>query len=212
MSGLYSDIEVKLAEVLLEYPEKKTDPVGLFEEVSGVKVGDGTIVHLHSTLDGDYVIALPPSPDEVKGMIERNESLGSFFKSMFIDPQDENLSTAKPQQVIAGLVWTDKGYLEKLKSAPRESLNSILDEKFPQEINVSVFEDSVDNIHLNVPPQVTGNQTGALEESQLEQVTGGIAPVVAAAVITGGFAVAAAVAKNPHITNKIIDGVKGLFD
>jgi len=211
MSGLYSDIEVKLGEILSKHPEMKNDSAALFEKASGIKVGDDIKVCLHDLGDADFAIVIPPSPEEIKKTMETNEALGKYFTSLFIEPGETDLSDSKPQQIIANLAWSDSGYLNKLKTSPRETLNSLLNEKFPQEINVSVCVDSVDTVHLNVPPDLSKLEKGTLDESQLEQVTGGIAPVVAAAAIGGGLALTAAIVENKDITEAVEDGAKKVF-
>ncbi len=172
MSSFFSDIEIQIAKILSEHPERKNDPVALFEEVSGFDLGGGVTVHLHDSADNELNVVLPPNLDEISAIKESNNKLGDYFMSLFTG--SESGSGIGVQQVVAMRARTEDGYLDKLKSSPKTALKEYFESELPESIDVKIYEDGSNDLHLCIPSASIA--AGELSEIELGGVAGGLLP------------------------------------
>ncbi len=176
----FSAIELKFAEILSEHPERENDPTTLFEEISDVGLEGKVNVHFHKCDNTHFNFLLPPSPEAIQDLLHTNKSLGNYFRKMFVDRTEAvNDDDILLQQLVAERAWSDKEFMQQLKTDPSSVFNQVTGSEIKDKACIKLYENSATDIHINIPPpQISG---GALSESDLAGVAGGVSGLEAMA-------------------------------
>jgi hypothetical protein len=93
----------------------------------------------------------------------------------------ENQTPKTRQELEAMLVakaWEDEAFKEKFLSNPKEVLEQEVGHKLPENVKVTVIEETVDNFYIVLPkkPNESEMDNVELDEEMLDQVAGGYGP------------------------------------
>lgn len=107
---------------------------------------------------------------------------------------------------IIAKAWKDAGFREALKNSPKETLAAELESihsgaKLPENLKITVVEESADHIYLVIPNSPTAI-SGAMDDASLEAVAGGAGtPTMTVTQVSGLDTVSAVQAVTVVVTN-----------
>lgn len=176
MTKVINKIEEKIQSDDTFLKKLKKSPKKVFEEITNIKLPDTMKVKLETISNPmEIIIALPPSPEMIKQFDKSYNKLIKLYESMYFNAENEKshkkLKDAEFQQWIVTEAWENKKFMERLNSAPKDAVQSMLTKKLDPKVEIKIVKNNLNTLHLPIRLQ---SESGQISEVELKRVAGGL--------------------------------------